>query len=86
MVRSAPRWPASRFPGAALVLTRLDGRNWAFNGMLPGSGYFALDPYGHGSQHIQLAGETFTRMILGFGNARRARTPTRSRAAARDRS
>ncbi|HEY9356795.1 MAG TPA: Calx-beta domain-containing protein, partial [Arthrobacter sp.] len=31
--------------------------------------YFALDPYGHGPQHIQLAGESFTRMILGFGNA-----------------
>ena len=55
--------------GTGLVLTRLDGLPWSLTAHLPGSGYFALDPYGHGPQHIQLAGESFTRMILGFGNA-----------------
>ncbi|MGU3646985.1 hypothetical protein ACLBXX_18660 [Microbacterium sp. C23T] len=67
MTRTAPTpAQASAFPGAALVLTRLDGLNWAFNGLLPGSGYYAGDPYLHAFQHVQLAGENFTRMILGF--------------------
>ncbi len=70
MTRSAPT--AAQLadnPTAGLVLTRLDGLNWAFNGILPGSGYYAGDPYLHAYQHIQLAGETFTRMILGFADA-----------------
>ena len=33
--------------GTALVLTRLDGLHWAFNGILAGSGYVAGDPYVH---------------------------------------
>ncbi|MDQ0612685.1 hypothetical protein QF046_000326 [Microbacterium sp. W4I4] len=67
MDRTAPTAAQSAaFPGAALVLTRLDGLNWAFNGILPGSGYHAGDPYLHQYQHVQLAGENFTRMILGF--------------------
>src|SRR5690606_11403197 len=65
MLRAAPTAAqASAFPGAGLVLTRLDGLNWAFNGLLAGSGYYAGDPYLHAYQHIQLVGESFTRMIL----------------------
>ena len=70
MIRTAPTpGQLAQYPGAGLVLTRHDGLNWAFNGRLPGSGYFAGDPYLHAFQHIQLAGETFTRMILGFADA-----------------
>lgn len=60
-VRSAP---AAGVPGGTgLVLTRLDGLAWA------DSGYVAGNPYGTTPQHIQLAGESFTRLVLGFGNA-----------------
>ncbi|MEO6021102.1 MAG: calcium-binding protein [Knoellia sp.] len=67
MQRSAPAPGAP--VGTSLVLTRLDGLSWALTDLLPGSGYFAGDPYGHGPMHVQLAGESFTRMVLGFGNA-----------------
>ncbi len=67
MVRALPAGPTA-IPGAALTVTRGDGLNWAFNGNLPGSGYYAGDPYLHAYQHVQLVGENFTRMILGFGD------------------
>jgi hypothetical protein len=76
MTRTAPTpAQASAYTGAALVLTRLDGLNWAFNGLLPGSGYYAGDPYLHAYQHVQLAGENFTRMILGFADLPFAQCP-----------
>ena len=47
MDRAAPTaGQIATYPGAAMVLTRLDGLNWAYNGILPGSGYVAGDPYG----------------------------------------
>ncbi|WP_203230655.1 calcium-binding protein [Agromyces humi] len=67
MVRSLPG--AGAPAGTALVLTRLDGLPWGLTPFLAGSGYVVGNPYGIGPQHIQLAGESFTRMILGFGNA-----------------
>ena len=53
-------------PGGGITLTRGDGLPWAYTGRLPGSGYVAGDPYGTAPQHIQLAGESFTRLVLGF--------------------
>jgi Ca2+-binding RTX toxin-like protein len=67
MQHSAP--PAGAPVGTGLALTRLDGLPWGLTPKLPGSGYVVGDPYGHGFQHVQLAGEAFTRMILGFGDA-----------------
>ncbi|GAB3043216.1 hypothetical protein GCM10027052_26710 [Parafrigoribacterium mesophilum] len=67
MLRSAPA--AGAPAGTGLVLTRLDGLPWGLTSALAGSGYVVGDPYGIGPQHVQLAGEAFTRMILGFGDA-----------------
>ena len=70
MTRTAPTVAqVSTYPTAGMVLTRLDGLNWAFNGILPGSGFYAGDPYLHAYQHVQLVGENFTRMVLGFADA-----------------
>ena len=70
MTRTVPTsGQLSTYPTAGMVLTRLDGLNWAFNGVLPGSGFYAGDPYVHAYQHVQLVGENFTRMILGFADA-----------------
>ncbi len=70
MTRTAPTISQlATYPTAGIVLTRLDGLNWAFNGILPGSGFYAGDPYVHAYQHVQLVGENFTRMILGFADA-----------------
>ena len=67
MVRSLPA--AGAPAGTALVLTRLDGLPWGLTPFLAGSGYVVGNPYGNGPQHVQLAGESFTRMILGVGTA-----------------
>ncbi|MEO6494544.1 MAG: hypothetical protein ABIP99_17070 [Ilumatobacteraceae bacterium] len=67
MVRALPTTGAPT--GTGLVLTRLDGLPWGLTPFLAGSGFVVGDPYGIGPQHVQLNGESFTRMILGFGNA-----------------
>ncbi|MGL4256696.1 MAG: hypothetical protein ACRCSL_10200, partial [Microbacterium sp.] len=54
--------------GGGIAVTRGDGLPWGVTPTLPGSGYVAGNPYGTTPQHVQLAGETFTRLVLGFGD------------------